>query len=185
MDLDTLIAATIEFTHRHQAWAPAIVFVFGFLESLAFLSLLVPSTVILLGIGGLFGASSLNFWPLLVAGGVGASLGYAISYWIGRRYQEPILRAWPFSKHPDMVARSHRFFQRFGIFSVFLGHFFGPVRAVIPVIAGVSAMRERDFQIANIPSGFLWAFFVIAPGYFATSAEAKSFWDFIRSWGGG
>ncbi len=185
MNLSDIIAATIAFARDHQSWAPAIVFALGFVESLAFLSLLVPSTVILLAIGGIFGAGGLAFMPLLIAGGIGASLGYALSYWLGRYFHEPILKAWPFSRYPDMVERAHRFFERYGVFSVFLGHFFGPVRAVIPVIAGVAQMREGPFQLANIPSGFAWAFLVMAPGYFATSSsEMRPVWEFLRKLAG-
>ena len=137
MDLSNIIEATISFTREHEKWAPVIVFALGLVESLALLSLLVPSTIILLGIGGLFGASGLPFWPLLVSGGIGACVGYTLSYWVGRHFHEPILRNWPFSRYPAMVERSERFFERYGVFSVFLGHFFGPVRAVIPVVAGV------------------------------------------------
>jgi membrane protein DedA with SNARE-associated domain len=52
---------------------------------------------------------------------------------------------------------------------VFLGHFFGPIRAVIPVIAGMAAMRQIPFQIANITSAFLWAGGVIAPSFFGVA----------------
>jgi len=52
------------------------------------------------------------------------------------------------------------------VFGVFLGHFFGPIRAVIPVIAGMAAMRQIPFQIANISSAFLWAGGVIVPSFF-------------------
>ncbi len=186
MTLSGAIEAIIAFTRDHQAWAPAVVFALGFVESLAFLSLLVPSTVILLGISGLFGASGLAFTPLLLAGGIGASGGYAVSFWLGRHYHEPILQAWPLRRYPGMIERAERFFARFGVFSVFLGHFFGPVRAVIPVIAGIARMPEAKFQAANIPSGFLWAFFVMAPGYFATAAsEMQPFWDLLRRLAGG
>ena len=185
MDLSNIIEATISFTREHEKWAPVIVFALGLVESLALLSLLVPSTIILLGIGGLFGASGLPFWPLRVSGGIGACVGYTLSYWVGRHFHEPILRNWPFSRYPAMVERSERFFERYGVFSVFLGHFFGPVRAVIPVVAGVAGMTEFRFQLANIPSGFLWAFLVIAPGYFSTqSDQMKPFWDSVKSLAG-
>ena len=36
-----------------------------------------------------------------------------------------------------------------GAWGVFVGHFFGPVRAVIPVVAGMFAMRQLPFQVAT------------------------------------
>jgi membrane protein DedA with SNARE-associated domain len=186
MTLAALVDAAIAYSREHQAWVPALVFVLGLLESLAFLSILVPSSVILLSIASLFGAAGLRFEPLVIAGGLGASLGYAISYWLGLYFQGDILKLWPFSRHPAMVERAERFFRRFGVLSVFLGHFFGPVRAVIPVLAGSAKMGALPFQIANVPSGFLWAGLVMAPGYFATSSSALTpFWNTLRSWAGG
>jgi membrane protein DedA with SNARE-associated domain len=47
---------------------------------------------------------------------------------------------------------------------VALGRFFGPIRAVIPLVAGVFGVRRLPFQVANIASGLAWAFILIAPG---------------------
>src|SRR6185295_637612 len=58
------------------------------------------------------------------------------------------------------------FFDKWGAIGVFFGHFFGPVRAVIPVIAGMYAVPQWQFQLANILSAFIWAAGVIAPTYF-------------------
>src|SRR3954469_19365437 len=49
MDFEALKVATLEFVRAHQIWAPFIVAGLAFCESLAFLSLLVPATVILVG----------------------------------------------------------------------------------------------------------------------------------------
>jgi hypothetical protein len=37
------------------------------------------------------------------------------------------------------------FFDRWGAAGVFLGHFLGPVRAIIPVIAGIYALPQWQF----------------------------------------
>ncbi len=155
----------ISFIRANEAWAAPIAFLLAFGESLAFISLVLPSTVILLAIGGLIGSSGINLWPVIVAAGVGGSLGYAISYWIGLYFKESVPNIWPFSTHPEMIPTGQQFFDRFGTVSVFLGHFFGPVRAVIPVVAGMFNMPQIPFQIANMASAFLWAPGVIAPGY--------------------
>src|SRR4051812_42296875 len=67
-------------SRAHQAWAPVIVAVLAFCESLAFLSLLAPATVMLVGIGSLIGATGLDFWPVWLGAAVGASLGDWVSY---------------------------------------------------------------------------------------------------------
>jgi membrane protein DedA with SNARE-associated domain len=48
----------------------------------------------------------------------------------------------------------------------------GPVRAVIPVVAGMFAMPQVPFQIANVSSAFIWAIWAILwPVLFVTYQE--------------
>jgi membrane protein DedA with SNARE-associated domain len=160
------IDAIVAFVQANQGWAAPIAFLLAFGESLAFISLFLPSTVILVAIGGLLGASGVDLWAVVIAAWLGGSLGYALSYWVGFYYKDQIRNFWPFRDYPKMMERGETFFQKYGIFGVFFGHFFGPIRAVIPVIAGMAAMPQLQFQIANVTSAFLWAAGVIAPSFY-------------------
>ena len=133
----------------HQAWAPWIVFVLAFGESLAFVSLILPATAILFGVGGLIGAAGIGFWPLWGAAALGAMLGDWLSYWFGRRCGHAIARLWPLSRHPDLLPRGEVFFRKWGILGVFIGRFFGPLRSAVPLVAGICMMRRMSFQIAE------------------------------------
>ena len=62
-----VVQATIAFVDHHQAWAVPIVFVLAFCESFAFVSLFVPATAILVGVGGLIAAAEIGFWPMWLA----------------------------------------------------------------------------------------------------------------------
>ena len=159
------VNTVVGFVQAHQAWAAPVAFGLAFGESLAFVSLVVPATVILATIGGLLGASDIDVWPIVLAAGVGGALGYSVSYWIGLYFKDSINSYWPFRAYPKMMRRGEDFFEKYGVFGVFLGHFFGPIRAVIPVIAGMYSMRQIPFQIANISSAFLWAGGVIVPSF--------------------
>ena len=50
--------------------------------------------------------------------------------------------------------------------SVFLGRFFGPLRSIVPLVAGLCGMPQLSFQLANIASALVWATGVLAPGSF-------------------
>ena len=160
-----MTSAVIAYVQSHEAWAVPIVFALAFGESLAFLSLLLPATVILLGIGGLIGASGIAFLPVWIAAVAGSILGYAVSYWVGLYFKDDIVKIWPFSKYPDMIPRGRAFFDKYGAYGVFLGHFFGPLRAVVPVVAGMYAMPQLPFQVANVASSILWSTGVLVPGF--------------------
>jgi len=164
MDFNDFSQSVIAFVQANQHWAVPIVFLLAFGESLAFFSLVLPSSVMLFGIGGLLGASGIAFWPVWLAGGIGGTLGYALSYWVGLYFKDDVHKWWPFRTRPELLPRGQQFFDRYGAFGVFIGHFFGPIRAVIPVVAGMCAMRQIPFQIANVSSAFLWSAGVLGPG---------------------
>ncbi|NBJ13612.1 DedA family protein [Microvirga arsenatis] len=164
MDLDALATPLLDVVRAHQEWTPLIVGMLAFAESLAFLSLLVPSTVLLLGIGALIGVSGLEFWPIWLGAAAGGILGDGVSYAIGYKFKHAAFRVWPLSYHPNLADRGERFFARWGAWGVFLGRFIGPMRAVVPLVAGIFAMPIMVFQMANIASGLVWAFVMLAPG---------------------
>ena len=147
----------IDFVRVHQAWAAPIVFALAFGESLAFISLLIPAWAALVGIGALIGASGIPFWPVWVAGAIGAALGDWLSYWFGYTFKERIAHVWPLSRHPDLLPRGHAFMEKWGMLGIFIGRFFGPLRASVPLAAGIFEMPYWPFQIANFVSALMWS----------------------------
>jgi membrane protein DedA with SNARE-associated domain len=158
--------AVREFVANHREWAAPIVFALAFGESLAFVSLILPFWAMLaLGIGPLLGAAdALNFWTIVSAAATGAALGDWLSYWLGFHYHEQIARMWPLKKYPDLLPKGHEFFTRWGAWAVVLGRFSGPLRASVPIVAGITQMPQLRFQLANWSSAFLWAYVLLAPG---------------------
>ena len=49
---------------------------------------------------------------------------------------------------------------------VFFGRFIGPLRAVVPLVAGACTMPFLAFQIANWTSAFLWSSVMLGAGAF-------------------
>ena len=162
MELD--FGVVTAFIAAHRDWAVPLIFLVSFAESFAFLSLLVPGTTILAACGALVPGGTLALWPLLVGAIPGAVLGDGVSYWLGRRYGMMLTRCWPLSRHPEMVARGEAFLRRHGMASVAVGRFFGPIRAVIPLVAGMARMDRRAFWVANVGSALVWAPAIMLPG---------------------
>jgi undecaprenyl-diphosphatase len=88
---------------------------------------------------------------------LGAVMGDAISFWLGRRFGHLVEKHWYFVRHPEILKQGYTFFEKYGIASVFIGRFFGPVRAVIPLVAGIMEMTWPQFWFANIGSALIWA----------------------------
>jgi membrane protein DedA with SNARE-associated domain len=164
MDFEAIQTSIVEFVRHNQSWAPLIIAGLAFCESVAFLSLFVPATIILIAISALIGVADLEFWPLWMGAAVGAAVGDVVSYVLGRRFKKSIYRLWPLSTHPHLVVRGERFFCRYGAWGVFMGRFFGPARAVVPLVAGTFGMRLPLFMTVNFASAFVWGFALLAPG---------------------
>ncbi|MGE0564190.1 MAG: DedA family protein [Pseudolabrys sp.] len=156
MGLEAYFEQVIEFVRTHQAWAAPIMFALAFAESLAFISLLFPAWGALVAIGALIGKGDINIWPVWVAASIGAALGDWLSYWIGVKLGDRAAHVWPLSRHPDLIPRGEAFMKKWGTLSIFIGRFFGPLRASVPLVAGIFEMPYWRFQIANFTSAFLW-----------------------------
>ncbi|MHB1349738.1 MAG: bifunctional DedA family/phosphatase PAP2 family protein [Desulfobulbaceae bacterium] len=162
MYLNTLLA----FITHHSGLAYSLIFLISLSESLALVGLLVPGTVIMFGVGAIVATGSLSLFPVLLMAMIGAIAGDGISYWLGHHYKERLVNIWPFSRYPGMLTKGEAFFHRHGGKSVLFGRFVGPVRPVIPVVAGMLGMRPVRFSVVNILSAVGWALVYILPGVF-------------------
>jgi membrane protein DedA with SNARE-associated domain len=159
-----LIHALIAWVAAHPEAAGATIALAAFSESLAFIGLLVPGALIMFAAGALIAGGGLEFWSTVLWAASGAALGDGLSYWLGRRYRGRIRSLWPFRRHPALLERGEAFFHRHGGKGVFLGRFVGPVRPVIPIVAGMLGMRPWRFYVANILSAAGWAPAYLLPG---------------------
>jgi membrane protein DedA with SNARE-associated domain len=164
MILGDISDVVLTFVRDHEIWAAPVVFALAFGESLAFVSLLLPATAVLFGIGPVIGAADIGFWSIWLAAALGAALGDWVSFWLGSRFKHAIGQMWPLSRHPGLLARAEAFFRKWGILGIFLGRFFGPLRSAVPLAAGLCAMPILPFQLANIASAFVWATGILTPG---------------------
>ncbi len=162
--MEHLVEPALAFISAHAGWAFAVMFVTAFGESFVFLSLAFPGTSLLVASGALMATGALPYFPVLSGAILGATLGDTVSYWIGRRFGPALSRVWPISRNPELLPSGIRFFDRYGGLSVFLGRFFGPVRAVIPLAAGVMQMPSARFWVANVVSAVIWAPMLVLVG---------------------
>lgn len=168
--MDDLIPRATAFIAQHGMWAGPIIGLLAFGESLAVVGLFIPATALMIAIGGLIGTGVVDPFWIMGWAMVGAVIGDWISYALGRRLGPAAYRRWPLNRHRPMVARARLFFRRYGFLSIFAGRFLGPIRATIPLVAGVMDMDRRRFRIANVTSAFLWVPVMFAPGYFAVKS---------------
>ena len=164
MDFASITQTITDFVRAHGEWAAPVAFVLAFGESLAFISLLLPAWAALVAIGALASSNDISFWPVWIAASLGAALGDWVSYWIGQKLEYSVQHFWPLSRHPELIPRGERFMRKWGVAGIFIGRFFGPLRASVPLIAGIFEMPFWRFQIANFTSAFVWAAVLLTLG---------------------
>jgi membrane protein DedA with SNARE-associated domain len=171
-DMTHYVETVIAFARTHEEWALAIAFLVAAAESIVVVSWFVPSMAIFVVLASLGGVADQSILALWLAAGLGAAAGDWVSFGLGYRYGEPVKRSWPFSRYPDWVDRGQRFFDRWGILSIFIGRFVGPARSFVLLIAGITRMPLVVFSLASLGSALVWAGVVIGPA----SAGAKWLW---------
>lgn len=157
----------------HPHLAGLITFFISFLECLVMIGFLVPGTVFMTAIGTLIGIGILPFTPIALWAIAGAITGDVLSFWIGRHYQQHTKDFWLFRRYPQLLRKGEAFFDTHGGKSIFFGRFFGPIRAILPFIAGMIRMPWRQFLIADIISAIAWAPAYMLPGIFLGQASQQ------------
>ncbi len=158
--MDAFASGLIGFLEANKEWAFWVAMGFAFVENLAFLSIAIPSTAILVGVGALVATGAVEFNPIFFGAATGAFLGSTISWWLGYRYGDWMLTVWPLRDHPGLVARGKASSEKWGPFAIIIGHFFGPLRPVAFLLCGMASMPFLWFQLFNVPGSIAWAYLV-------------------------
>lgn len=157
--------------HAGWAWLAFALIACG--ESTALVGAFIPATPVLLLVGTMVGSGRLSPWDVVPSGIAGATLGYGLSYAVGRWTGRRLGHAAVLRPHRRSVARVRLFFSRYGAPSLILGRYvLGPFQSLLPWFAGAAGMPARRFWAINIFSSVLWIFATLTPGYLAARGAA-------------
>ncbi len=170
----------VDWFGRYPVLLTICLFALTFAETLAVLGIFLPGMALIGVVSLIAGGGALPLWQALLAAWLGGTLATWTSYLLGRHYHARIRDLRPFRARPLILARSERWFYDYGMVSVFVGRFVGPLRAVISMVAGMADMSWRRFLVADLLSGILWSPFVILP-FFIVGAAAASRIDRIQT----
>jgi membrane protein DedA with SNARE-associated domain/membrane-associated phospholipid phosphatase len=153
-----------QWLHIHPQWGWVVAFLIAFTESIAIIGSIIPGSVTMTAVGILAGSGVLHFWPVFISGALGAMIGDGICYVLGYYLKDKIQNYWPFSRHPQLLNKGTFFLHKHGGKSVLIGRFAGPVRAIVPIIAGMLRFPPGRYFPISIFSAILWAFAYLLPG---------------------
>ena len=160
-------------------WEYLIIFLAIFLESSAFLGLILPGETMLVLAGFLSSQGYLKLgdcvWIVMLAAILGDSLGYFFGSTIGQHYFEKHKRLL-FLKRKH-IRKTNVYFQRHGGKTVFFSRFISILREAAPFAAGIAEMPYRKFFLYNAPGGILWTLVFLLLGYYFGQS-----WQLIEKW---
>jgi membrane-associated protein len=154
-----------------HAWLMfAALFIVIFAETGLVVFPLLPGDSLLFVAGTVAAASGVNVHllalTLLVAAVLGDSVNYSIGHFIGPRVlshpRETRLGRW---LKPEYLERTHRFYEKYGGFTIIIGRFVPIVRTFAPFLAGVGQMPYRKFLAYNVIGGAAWVGLLTYSGY--------------------
>ncbi|MFF7706216.1 VTT domain-containing protein [Pseudomonas sp. NPDC007930] len=151
-------------------WLGVAIFVVACIECLAIAGIIVPGTVVLFALAALAGGGNLGLAETLLLGYVGGLLGDGLSYAIGRGLQENIRRLPGLRTHPQWLAGAEGYFQRYGVASLLVGRFIGPLRPMLPMVAGMLEMPVVRFALVSLVAAAGWSVAYLLPGWMAGAA---------------
>lgn len=140
------------------------VFIFTFLETVAFASLIIPgeTAVVLAGMMASKGYLKTEYLLFIVI--ISAFLGYLTSYFIGVWFGEIIIKKkWLKDKY---YKPTQYFFDKYGGVSVLLSRFLSILRSFTALVAGISKMNLVIFLVFNFIGAIAWGVFYVYLGYF-------------------
>jgi membrane protein DedA with SNARE-associated domain len=118
-----------------------------------------PSEVIMPFSGALVAEGKFDFWLVVLAGAVGNGIGSVINYYLGAKGGRPFVdkHGHKIFMHPKDVERADRWFQRYGLWAVFLTRMLPVVRTFISFPAGMARVPMLPFIGLTFAGSFLWS----------------------------
>ncbi|MBA1203063.1 phosphatase PAP2 family protein [Pseudomonas capeferrum] len=153
-------------------WLGVAIFVVACVECLAIAGVIVPGTVLLFAVAVLAGSGALSLSETLLLGYLGGLLGDALSYTLGKRFHQNIRRLPLLRHHPEWIGGAETYFHRYGIASLLVGRFIGPLRPMLPMVAGMFDMPLPRFIGVSMVAGAGWSVAYLLPGW-ATGAAMR------------
>jgi membrane-associated protein len=123
-----------------------------------------PGDSLIFAAGTFAALGSLNVWLIFLLLALAAVVGDTANYWIGhflgdRAYQIKWIKK-------EYLDRTHGFFEKYGVKTIFLARFVPIVRTFAPFVAGIGRMSYRDFFSYNVFGGITWVALFTFTGYF-------------------
>ncbi len=146
-------------------WYYLLVAAIATAEGVVLIGLVVPGSVLCVTIGALAAAGHGDFALSCVCAAIGALLGDLISYFLGGRFGPRLTQSVFPQRSKPLLKRARIFFSAHGGKSLFLARFLGPLRGLVPFVAGSVQYPPKAFLGYSSLAAALWGISYPGLGY--------------------
>jgi len=152
---------------NYGAWIYAILFAIVFCETGLVVAPFLPGDSLLFVAGTLAAAGDMYIHGVFAVLASASFLGDNTNYWIGR-YLGPRVFTREGSRllNPEHLARTHRFYARYGAKTIFFARFVPIIRTFAPFVAGLGHMRYPRFLFFSFSGSIAWVGSLAYAGYY-------------------
>jgi membrane-associated protein len=152
---------------NYGPWIYAILFAIVFCETGLVVAPFLPGDSLLFVAGTLAAAGDMTIHGLFAALAAASFLGDNTNYWIGR-YVGPRVFTREGSRllNPEHLARTQRFYDRYGAKTVFFARFVPIIRTFAPFVAGIGHMQYPRFLFFSFSGSIAWVGSLAYAGYY-------------------
>jgi membrane-associated protein len=155
---------------EHSSLLFGALFIVIFAETGLVIFPLLPGDSLIFLSGTVAAASGINVHLLVLvlfaAAVLGDTVNYSVGHFIGPKAfhcpQDTLLGRW---LKPEYLDRTHRFYEKYGGFTIIIGRFVPIVRTFAPFLAGVGAMTYAKFICFNVIGAAAWVASLAYTGY--------------------
>ena len=141
-----------------------------FIETGLLLGFFLPGDSLLFSAGLVAAArNDINIVILVFIVFLAAFIGDQVGYVLGRMIGQPYFQRRNSKRMQKMLARSKRFYERYGWWSVVIARYIPWVRTFVPPIAGTVKMNYYKFLSANALGALLWGVGITLAGFYSGS----------------
>ena len=113
-----------------------------------------PGAILMMGAALLAGRGEMSMPLVLLTAWIAAVAGDNLGYWIGHNGGRRLLLRAGVSRR--RLARFDGFFNRYGVWLILFGRFFGGTRQLNGLVAGSARMPWGEFFLADLSGAALW-----------------------------
>lgn len=149
-------------------WVAVAVAIIIFLETSFIPTSFLPgdSLLFLTGLAMANSDSWLPDWAGFILIWIAAFVGTQVGYWVGYKIGPPLFQQNKnFILNEKVLQKTHDFFEKYGTRAVVLARFVPILRALIPMLAGISKMDIKRFTRLNAIGATAWTGIFLLAGY--------------------